>query len=762
MTDNRELIEQLRTVFFEEAEDGLAVMESGLLRLDQGERDPELINSIFRAAHSIKGGSGTFGLDELVDFTHCMETLLDRMRSQQHPIDAPTISVLLQSVDYLRVLLQNSISGGPNDDAETAEMQAAVQAVLDTVDRPPMSSATPPPPAPAGRSKRYRIGFAPSLAVMRRGNNPALMLRELRSMGTARVQTDLSALPPLSEMDPEAFYLRFSIELETAESEAAIRDVFVWVEDEADIDIRIVGAADDGLESVAAAATAPPATSMTVEAAPSLVSASDAPPTSSQTASASPVSPAPAMTSPASAAASPVPAAASPAPASPVSPAPAPATTSPAPAAASPTPAAASPAPAATSCAPIPRSPDAGSIRVGIEKIDALINLVGELVITQSMLGQIEKTFDMTKLGRLRDGLSELERNTRQLQESVMRIRMLPIRFVFSRLPRMVRDLSVRLDKQIKLTLAGEGTELDKTVMEKIGDPLVHLVRNAIDHGIEVPEARREAGKPPEGSLDINAYHQGGSIVIEVRDDGGGLDERRILKRAISRGLVDPGEKIPPERVFDFIFHPGFSTKEEVSDVSGRGVGLDVVRRNIRELGGHIEVSSQFGIGTTFTIRLPLTLAILDGQLVQIGEQRFVVPLVAIVETIEMEQKNVSAVAGRSEVYRLHDEYIPIVRLYDVFGIRGAQTELQGGLLTVVEGSGQRAGIMVDDLLDQQQVVIKSLESNFRQVEGVSGATILGDGTVALILDTSGLINFTMRQAARQNGPPGNERAAWS
>ena len=279
---------------------------------------------------------------------------------------------------------------------------------------------------------------------------------------------------------------------------------------------------------------------------------------------------------------------------------------------------------------------------------------------------------------------------------------------------------------------------------------------------LKVPDVRKEAGKQAEGHLEINAYHQGGSIVIEVKDDGRGLNEQKILQRGLERGLVEAGDRPPTERIYDLIFHAGFSTADQVSDVSGRGVGLDVVRRNIRELGGHIEVTSELGIGTTFTIRLPLTLAILDGQLVQIGKQTFIVPLVSIVETLEMEKQLVSAVAGRAEVYRLRDEYIPIVRLYELFGIPEARTDLHEGLLMVIEGAGQRAGILVDDLLDQQQVVIKSLESNFRQVHGVSGATILGDGTVALILDTAGLINFATRRAFRGKGNSTDEHVAWS
>ena len=689
MTDSRELIQQLRTVFFEEAEDGLAVMETGLLHLDEGSTDPELINSIFRAAHSIKGGSGTFGFDDLIDFTHHLETLLDRMRSGTHPIDSNTISLLLRSVDHLRAMLLAAMNDEPHDHETSQAIQAELEAIMSTDggEESASTKAEPSRPAPG----RYAVKFSPEQGLMRTGNDPALILRELANLGETTIEVDMSALPSLADMDPEALYLRFNIDLKSGQPIEAVRDVFVWVEDECELEVEAVAESEKPAAAPPEKAEAPPAEQ-----------------------------PAPAPTAERTAVAD------------------------------------QAPEPPRSAA---PKSADSGSIRVGIEKIDALINLVGELVITQSMLGQIEKTFDISKLDRLRAGLSELERNTRELQESVMRIRMLPIRFVFSRFPRMVRDLGRQLDKEVKLIMSGEGTELDKTVMEKIGDPLVHLVRNALDHGLESPSDRREAGKEPQGNLHISAWHQGGSIVIEVRDDGRGLNEKKILQRAIERGLVEPGDRPSAERVFDLIFHPGFSTSDKISDVSGRGVGLDVVRRNIRELGGHIEVVSEAGIGTTFTIRLPLTLAILDGQLIRIGEQIFVVPLVAIVETLEMDPNAISVVAGKNEVYRLRDEYIPIVRLYELFGIPNARTKLESSLLMVIEGSGQRTGLLVDDLLGQQQVVIKSLESNFRQVQGVSGATILGDGTVALIIDTGGLVTFATRLAFKDKS---SDSVAWS
>ena len=395
---------------------------------------------------------------------------------------------------------------------------------------------------------------------------------------------------------------------------------------------------------------------------------------------------------------------------------------------------------------------ESGSIRVKTSKVDSLINLVGELVITQSMLSRFSGEFDFTQLGSLQEGLTQLARNTRELQETVMQIRMLPISFAFSRFSRLVHDLSSQLGKQVELKLSGQNTELDKTVLEKIGDPLVHLVRNALDHGLETPEVRRAAGKLETGEIELNAYHEGGSIIIEVIDDGAGINKARVLAKARERGLVGADEELEDERVNNLIFQPGFSTVEAVSDLSGRGVGMDVVQRNINDLGGQVRVASEEGVGSKFTIRLPLTLAILDGQLVRVGAETYIVPLVSIVETIKLLDDKVNAIAGKAELFKLRDEYLPVVRLYDLFGITPDHCELSSGLLVVVEANGERAGIFVDELQEQQQIVIKSLKTNFRQVQGLSGATILGDGTVALIVDVPGLLQLFFEKS--QGAPP--------
>ncbi len=394
------------------------------------------------------------------------------------------------------------------------------------------------------------------------------------------------------------------------------------------------------------------------------------------------------------------------------------------------------------------------SIRVATEKIDALINLVGEIVITQSMLGAVETGDGPERVERLRDGLGQLARNTRELQEGVMRIRMLPMSAAFSRFPRLVRDLSGKLGKQVELVVSGEDVELDKTVLEKIGDPLVHLVRNALDHGIEPPEARREAGKPETARLELAAAHRGGTIVIEVRDDGRGLDRERILAKARQRGLVSGDESLTEDEVFDLVFRPGFSTADRVSDVSGRGVGMDVVRRNIQSLGGSVGVASKAGAGSTFSIRLPLTLAVLDGQLVDVGGETFVIALESIVESQVLDRGRMSTIAGDGEVYRFRESVIPLARLDRLFALQAEATEAPMHMLVIVESGSGPIGLVVDALGRQQQVVVKSLEENYVPLAGISGATILGDGSVALIVDLAGIGRLASEERASWGTAP--------
>jgi two-component system chemotaxis sensor kinase CheA len=546
-------------------------------------------------------------------------------------------------------------------------------------------------PAPADDAPSgWRIHFIPGPKLLLHGNDPLRLLRELATLGPCDARVDAKWVPPLAELDPEECRLSWRVELRGAIEEAAIRAVFDWVEGECDLKLESYGPAFE-------VASPPPPVEAPVISAPAPVTVQEA--------------------------------------------------------AAAPAPPAAAPAPAeeAPGAPKTPASGDGGSIRVSIEKIDELLNSVGELVITQSVLSQLAAPLEGHDAEEFRNALGQLERHMRSLQESVMRVRMLPISVVFNRFPRLVRDLGQRLGKKIELRLSGESTELDKTVMEKIGDPLVHLVRNSIDHGIESPEARLAAGKSAHGVIELSAYHKGGNVVVEVRDDGGGLKRERILAKARERGLVGADEELSEERIFNLIFAPGFSTADVVSDVSGRGVGMDVVKRNINELGGHVQIHSTPGSGSMVRIRLPLTLAILDGQLARVGSEVYVVPIVSIVETIQVRQEQVSSIAARAEVFRLRDDFLPIVRLYDLFGVEPQYTELLDGLLMIVEADGKRIGLFVDELMSQQQVVIKSLETNFRPVMGLAGATMLGDGRVALILDIPGVISRYQAQEKRQS-----------
>jgi two-component system chemotaxis sensor kinase CheA len=393
-------------------------------------------------------------------------------------------------------------------------------------------------------------------------------------------------------------------------------------------------------------------------------------------------------------------------------------------------------------------SNDSGSVRVGIDKIDGLIDLVGELVITQAMLDQFREDFDPSRIALLQQGLAQLARHTRTLQENVMGIRMLPIGSVFNRFPRLVRDLTQKLGKQVKLDMIGEHTELDKTVLEKIGDPLVHLVRNAIDHGLEMPDKRRAAGKNETGTLRLEAFHRGGSIVVEIVDDGAGLNRDAIVAKALQKGLIQSAEGLSDDTVNELIFQPGFSTAATTTDLSGRGVGMDVVRRNVTDLGGSVAIKSRLGFGTTFTITLPLTLAIIDGLSAAVGEECYIVPLVSIVESVQLRADAVRSVVGGGELFRFRNEYLPIVRLHEQFGCPGAKQKIEDGLVIVVEADTGRVGLFIDGLIGQQQAVVKSLEANYRRVEGISGATILADGSVALIIDVAGLVRMQSRRKA--------------
>lgn len=817
-------ISQFHQVFFEESFEGLDVMESALMTLNPESVDSETINSIFRAAHSIKGGSATFGFGVVADFTHVVETLLDQVRAGDRGISSDDVDLYLQSVDCLRNLLSALQIGEEPDTHDADQLKIKFEQLLTTSDiveslATPQQSQISDDSVQAGGVKSWSITFIPSINILKTGNEPVRMLRELAGLGQVTVTVmvdklpewatlaadecylywhielvsdsdrtsieeifewvvdesaleitqqvaishdatsghnngwniefipgvdilktgneplrmlreleqlgpvnitcDVSYLPLFSAIKTEECYLRWSINLQSDCGKEQISEIFEWVEDESTINITPLSASiptiSSGDNSVNVSGTIAPTTSLMLNnevmpAGKETLSTASKPAASEAQSLESQDPENQSFQSSTAKSQSPK-----------------------------------------SKAALGKNTPENSSIRVGIDKVDNLINMVGELVITQSMLGQLGADFSVDNMPKLLEGLSQLEHNTRELQESVMRIRMLPISFAFSRFPRMVRDLSKRLDKKINLVLLGEQTELDKTVMEKIGDPLVHLVRNSVDHGIESEQDRINSGKEGVGTIILNAYHQGGNVVIEITDDGKGLQRDKLLEKAIDKGIVleKDAADMSNDQVYDLIFHPGFSTASEVSDVSGRGVGMDVVRRNIQELNGTIELASTPGQGSKVTIRLPLTLAILDGQLVRIGNQTYIFPLVSIIESLQISADRVNHVAGGCEVFQLRNEYVPIVRLYEVFHIDPDSCDIEDSLLVVVENDGEKVGVVVDDLEAQQQVVIKSLEKNYQRIEGVSGATILGDGTVALILDIPGLVKLAGVQQQR-------------
>ncbi len=650
---------QFHKTFFEESLEGLDAMEAALLALDSGQTDSELVNTIFRAAHSIKGGAATFGFAEVAAFTHVAESLLEEVRSERRGVDEELIDLLLHSVDCLRAMLARSSKGESVTDADSEALRARLVRLASVEPASASVAAASDSASAAG----WNICFTALPHLLQSGNDPLRVFRELQQLGELEVQRAFvvdSAPAQLSELDPSQCYLGWELLLRGAVTRGDIDVVFDWLDGDCELAIQPIA----DIAPVEPLAPAAPVLAAKPEHGPRVVH---------ETATA---------------------------------------------------------------------SADGGSIRVGIDKIDALINMMGELVITQSMLSNIGEHFELSQLERLREGLVQLQRNTHELQESVMRIRMLPIGSVFNRFPRLVRDLENKLGKQVKLELHGESTELDKTVLEKIGDPLVHLVRNAIDHGLEMPEQRRAAGKPETGTLRLDAYHEGGNIVVQISDDGAGLNHAAIAAKAEQRGLIASGQKLDDAAVAELIFQPGFSTAAQATDLSGRGVGMDVVRRNVRDLGGSVSVRSQSGKGSVFTIALPLTLAIIDGLVTAVGQERYIVPLTSIVESLRLRPDMVRKIAGGGEVFHFRDAYLPIMRLYSTFGCKDAITDVERGIVVVVEEEGRRVGLLVDDLLGQQQAVVKSLEAHYQRVEGVSGATILSDGSVALIVDVGGVVRL--------------------
>ncbi|HAI5420375.1 TPA: chemotaxis protein CheA [Escherichia coli] len=639
--------------FFDEADELLADMEQHLLVLQPEAPDAEQLNAIFRAAHSIKGGAGTFGFSVLQETTHLMENLLDEARRGEMQLNTDIINLFLETKDIMQEQL-DAYKQSQEPDAASFDYicQALRQLALEAKDE-----------TPSAVTRLSVVAKSEPQDEQSRSQSPRrIILSRLKAGEVDLLEEELGHLTTLTDVVKGTDSLSAILTGDIAEDD--ITAVLCFVIEADQITFETV--------EVSPKIATPPVLKLAAEQAPT----------------------------------------------------------------------------GRVEREKTTRSSESTSIRVAVEKVDQLINLVGELVITQSMLAQRSSELDPVNHGDLITSMGQLQRNARDLQESVMSIRMMPMEYVFSRYPRLVRDLAGKLGKQVELTLVGSSTELDKSLIERIIDPLTHLVRNSLDHGIELPEKRLAAGKNSVGNLILSAEHQGGNICIEVTDDGAGLNRERILAKAASQGLT-VSENMSDDEVAMLIFAPGFSTAEQVTDVSGRGVGMDVVKRNIQEMGGHVEIQSKQGTGTTIRILLPLTLAILDGMSVRVADEVFILPLNAVMESLQPREADLHPLAGGERVLEVRGEYLPIVELWKVFNVAGAKTEATQGIVVILQSGGRRYALLVDQLIGQHQVVVKNLESNYRKVPGISAATILGDGSVALIVDVSALqaINREQRMA---------------
>jgi two-component system chemotaxis sensor kinase CheA len=661
--------------FFDEADELLADMEQHLLDLVPEAPDSEQLNAIFRAAHSIKGGAGTFGFSVLQETTHLMENLLDDARRGEMQLNTDIINLFLETKDIMQEQL-DAYKSSQEPDAASFEYicHALRQLALEAKGEAVSPAAGAKLTVVDSEDGEREVAIAPEHSA----GQTRIMLSRLKAGEPEMLQEELSNLAQISHV------------VKTADSLSANLDGAVSQDDIVAVLCFVIEADQIAFESATTTAVTETAAVAEVDAPAVAVSAAVNAPVLKAVPKETAAPPRVEREKPA-------------------------------------------------------KASESTSIRVAVEKVDQLINLVGELVITQSMLAQRSNELDPVEHGDLITSMGQLERNARDLQESVMSIRMMPMEYVFSRFPRLVRDLAGKLNKQVELTLMGSSTELDKSLIERIIDPLTHLVRNSLDHGIESPENRMAAGKSAVGNLILSAEHQGGNICIEVTDDGAGLNRERILAKAMSQGMA-VSENMTDEDVGMLIFAPGFSTAEQVTDVSGRGVGMDVVKRNIQEMGGHVEIKSKQGAGTTIRILLPLTLAILDGMSVKVSGEVFILPLNAVMESLQPRDEDLHPLAGGERVLEVRGEYLPLVELWKVFDVQGAKTEATQGIVVILQSAGRRYALLVDQLIGQHQVVVKNLESNYRKVPGISAATILGDGSVALIVDVQALQGLNREQ----------------
>jgi two-component system chemotaxis sensor kinase CheA len=721
-------LEAIKVTFFQECEEQLSELESGLLAMEGGDRDPETVNAVFRAVHSVKGGAGAFSLEPLVRFAHVFETTLDDIRANRLTADDRVVKVMLRAADVLADHVRAARDGTGVDEEHSTALASELAALsgrgaptaaadeIEGLDFTPVTfelpSFVPAPvdieaPSAVASSSAWIVTFRPRAALYAKANETALLLRELSRLGEMKVTLDDSELPHLEELQPEEAYLVWTVRLSTEQDESAIREVFEFVDGDCDIEIsRESGGAPT-------ASSGPPDLDIASLLAHVRASAPDIahPPSSAQ-------EPVPGVTEPVPAPAAKAAALSSPAPA----------------------PAGEPPAAAGAPGGP-PGSQPGQTIRVDLERVDRLINLVGELVINQAMLAQRVAECGLARSSNVAVGLDDLEHLTREIQDSVMAIRAQPVKSVFQRMPRLAREVAAMTGKQVRLVTEGEATEVDKTVIERLADPITHMLRNAIDHGLESTETRIAAGKSAEGTVKLAALHRGGRIVIELSDDGGGINRTRVRQVAIDKGLIAADAELTDEETDNLIFMPGFSTASTISDISGRGVGMDVVKRSVQGLGGRISIISRPGLGSTFTMSLPLTLAVLDGMVVSVAGQTLVAPLTSVVETLQPKPSNVRRLGPDSPLIIVRDTYVPLIDVGMKLGYRDQPLNPTSGVALLVETEGGgRAALLVDGIQGQRQVVIKSLEANYRSVVGIAAATILGDGRVALILDVDAVV----------------------
>ncbi|MDB5642571.1 MAG: cheA [Hyphomicrobiales bacterium] len=707
----------IKQTFFQECEEQLIELESGLLALDGGTSEPDTINAVFRAVHSIKGGAGAFGLEQLVRFAHTYETSLDLVRSGKIAASRSILKTMLTAADTLADLVRSAREDVKADDGEITRMVQQLESAcgLGGAHEAPVAAAAAEPDLDftpiqvslddlfggAGDAKQsYRVRFEPKTGFYSRANEPLVLLREMARLGETQVTCDLAKLPTLAELDPEGAYLAWDVVLETDASESAIRDIFEFVEFDCDISVeKIEGESafdDDAFARLLSLASSDTQAALPEPVEPVMQKIAAEVQSRNEEAAARKAESAKGFNT------------------------------------------------------------AGATIRVDLDRVERLIDLVGELVINQAMLSQRVAEARIARSSALAMGLDDLEQLSREIQDSVMAIRAQPVKPIFQRMSRVVREAADMTGKSVMLQCDGEATEVDKTVIERLTDPLTHMIRNAIDHGIEKPEARLAAGKPETGHIRLAAMHRSGRVVIEISDDGGGINRERVKSAAIAKGLIDPDAQMSDEDIDNLIFLPGFSTASTVADMSGRGVGMDVVKRSIQALGGRITISSTPGKGSAFVMSLPLTLAVLDGMIVSVAEETLIVPLTAIVETLKPSMSDIFHMGGDSRVIRIRDSFVPLIDIGHVLGYRQEMADPSNCVIVLIDLEGQaRRALLVDAIQGQRQVVIKSLEANYRRVDGIAAATILGDGRVALILD----VDAVVENADGKSNPPSPDPA---